>query len=205
MHRACNTEGYCENNETDSIVDSNDGKEDVGKLTFSLILTNDHKGCRRSGCGRNCAEHQRRRSVDNVLGKELAKSDKRKVDDERRNESLENTDNGCLFAYLLKLTDAEFVTDCKRDKAQSNLRKDVVAFDRFGICKAQPFNAGERCELTEAIGADEDTCNKITGNGGKLEFFNKTREQKARGHCYTYWHQSFQIIHLTFIYLNKKS
>ena len=63
-----------ENDQADRVVNSNDGKKDIGQFTLRLILTNDHKSCGRCGRGRDCAENQSRRNRNRSLGKDEIKT-----------------------------------------------------------------------------------------------------------------------------------
>ena len=49
-HSLCDTEGYREDNKTNRVVKSNNGKQHIGKLTLCLVLTDNHQGCGRCCC-----------------------------------------------------------------------------------------------------------------------------------------------------------
>ena len=112
-----NAEGDCENDETDRVVERNDGKKDIRHGTLRLVLLNDHEGSRGSGSGSNGAENDRRGEREDV-GHEEMESDQHSVNDNGGEDRLKNTDNQSLLTDLLELGDTEFVTHRKSDKAE---------------------------------------------------------------------------------------
>ena len=159
--RARYTEGNSEHNKSDRIVDCNDGKKEVGELTLCLILLYYHKGSGRSGSSSYGTEYKSGRERKLICTDDKVQSDKECINNNRSENSLEDTDNGSLLSYLFKSRDTELVTHRKGDEAESDLRDEAEALYLREIVEAESLNA----ECTEAEGADNNSRNKICGYG----------------------------------------
>ena len=95
-----NTEGNCKDYKTNRIVQSNYRKEHLGNRALCLVLLNYHKGCRRCGSRCDSTENNCRLNGEHA-GDNKVESDKRCVNDQGGDNSLENTDYCGLVTNLL--------------------------------------------------------------------------------------------------------
>ena len=104
------------------------------------------------------------------------KTDKHTVNKQGGYNRLQNTDDGCLLTNLFKLGKSELVTDCERNEAKCKVAKDTEALNLLKRGKADTGDAKQ----TKAERTDNDTRNKVCGNGGKINKLRKTGKQKSR-------------------------
>ena len=96
----CNAEGDGEYHKSHRIVKSDDGEKYFGKRSLCLILLDDHKGCRRCGCGRYSAEGYRCRQGKYLFTQYKMQSDESNVYEDSGYNSLHHADNRCLLSDL---------------------------------------------------------------------------------------------------------
>ena len=166
-------EGASEQHQTHCIVQCYDGKQYVGDGAFCLILAYDHQSCGGSGSGGYCTENDGCRQGQQV-GNQEVQADEGGIHQNGGEDSLPDTDHGGLFADLLQLRKAEFVTDGKSNKAQGNVGDQGIGLDILHADKAETLHA----KGAEKVGADEDTRYKVSGNRGKMHPFCKTGQHQ---------------------------
>ena len=106
-------------------------------------------------------------------------TDERRINHNRCNNGLEDTDYGSLFTNLFELRDAELVTYCECDKTERNVRDYGVGCNVLVADKADAGNA----DKSENVRADENTCNEVCGYGRELKKLCHTGEHKSRKEC----------------------
>ena len=161
--RLCNTERYCKQYETYRVVKRDDGKEYIGKRSLCLVLTDDHKSCRRSGSRCDCAKHDSRRKR-KLVGHKEVQTDESCINDQSRKYRLNYSDDGRLLTRLLELSESELVSDGKRDKSKCDVRKQAKGLDLIHTCKSESLDA----ERAEKVRTDQNSCNEICRDCGEL-------------------------------------
>ena len=172
-----NAERNGEENETDGIVERDDGKKNVGQGALCLILTDDHQRSGRCGCRSDGTENDGGRERE-LVGSCQMNSDEHRVHQKRSNDSLHDSDDSSLLARLFELSETELVTDGKGDKAERHVGDNGIGFD---VCHADKAKSGNT-ELTENVRSDEDTRNEVCRDGGELEDLRKSRKHQTRKH-----------------------
>ena len=166
--RLSNSEGNRKYNETYRIVKSNDRKEEIGESALRLILSYNHEGCGRCGCGSYCAENDCGGEGEYLLTENKGKADKHDIHHDCGEECLEDTDYGSLLSYLLKLRESELVTDSKGDEAKCEIAKDLILLGRV-VSVIEAY-----AESSKEEGADKHACDEVSCNSGELNNLSKT-------------------------------
>ncbi len=91
-------------------------------------------------------------------------------------QGLQHTDDGGLPAGLLQLGQAELVADGEGDEAQRHV---VEQGKRLDLAHRGEAQAGDT-QPAQAVRADEDARDQITGDGRHLQRLDKARNQQAR-------------------------
>ena len=79
---------------------------------------------------------------------------------------------------MLDFFQAEFVADGKGDKAQRHIGNETHIFNKF---KGLEANAGD-AQSAQRQRADQQTCNQVAGNVGKIEFFGQSGQHQSGKH-----------------------
>lgn len=179
------TEHYCENYQTYCVVQSNDGKKEVGEWTLCLVLTNYHQGRRGSGCGCDSRKDQHCGEGKDILArgfnKYVVQSEKHAATNDGGDYRLQNTDDGCLLTGLLKLGKLEFASDRKGYKAERDVADDSEGVNvlKVWVSEAEVKSAG-KSDSAKAEATDENTCDEIAGDCRELQKLAYTRHKQSR-------------------------
>ena len=169
------TEGDGKKDQTNCVVQGNDGEQNGGEGTLCLVLLYDHQGCGRSGCSCNGTQYDGYGQGQN-LGHCEMKGNEDAVYQKGGDDCLQNTDDGCLLTDLFQLCETEFVTDFESDKAQCKVTDNGEVFYLMKRGESQTVQS----ECTQQEGTNEDTCHQISGDGGKIQKLCQTGKEQAR-------------------------
>ena len=177
VHRLRDAEGDGEHDEADRVVQRDDRQQDVDQRALRLILPDDHQ---RGGRGRRRSDGAKGDGLRNgERVRERGDGDERDVDEQRRGQRLQHTDDSGLFAGMLQRGHTELVADGERDEAQRDLRYERQMLDIFIACEAQPVEA----KTAEAVRPDQHAGDQIGRHRGQLERLEHARHQKTRENC----------------------
>ena len=172
-----NPEGDRKHNQTDHVVECNNGKEHLGQRTVRLVLLDDHERC---GGSRSRSDRTERNGAGQreLFGHDEVKRDQRDVHKDRRNDRLEDRNHNRLAADVLEFGQTELVPHRHCDKAESRFGNDRVGRNVLMRDKTKSGNT----ELSETVRPDENPGNQIRGNGGQVPDLRKSGHHKSGEH-----------------------
>ena len=172
-----NPEGDRKHDQTDHVVERNDGKEHLGQRAVRLVLLDDHERC---GGSRSRSDRTERNGAGQreLVGHDEVKQDQRDVHEDRRNDCLEDRNHNRLAADVLEFRKTELVAHRHRDKAESRFGNDRVGRNVLMRDKTKSGNT----ELSETVRTDQNPGNQICGDGGEIPDFRQSGHHQAGKH-----------------------
>ncbi len=174
FHGLGDTEGDGEDHQADSVIQSDNGQQDVRDRTLGLILTDNHQGGSRGGCRGDGAQGDGHRHGQQIRHDEM-QGDQGDIHKDGGNHSLQDTDDGGLLTGLLQGGKAELMTDGKGDETQGHVRDHGQGVHLLRGVEAQAGYA----ESAQDAGPDQDTGNQVGCDVRQAEFDKKPGHQQA--------------------------
>ena len=116
----------------------------------------------------------------------------RRIDDERRDEGLQDTDHQRLLTGLAQLGEAELIADGEGDEAQRHVGDRA---ERLELGKARKAQAGD-VQRADHAGADQHARDEIGRHVRQSELVAQAREHQSREHGHGNIQQLVQRKHL---------
>ena len=130
--------GDRENNQADRVIQGHDRQQQVGDRAVGLVLTDDHQGgCRRCGRG-DGSQSDADGDAEAGISDKSPEQEKRRIDDGRRRQGLEDPDHKRGFSDVPHGGHAELASYGKSDKAQGGRVDDTERLDILIGGKADP-------------------------------------------------------------------
>ena len=177
------THGHGKEDETHGIVQSDDGKQQIGQGTLGLILAYHHEGG--GGSGGRCDGSQQdaggEREVVYAGGgdEQVVNAHQDGIHHQGGHDGLEDTDDGGLLTRVLEILEAELVADIEGDEAQGDIRNNgEAAYGRHTVVEAEAESADN--EAADTVGTDDHACDEVGGDVGQVKPLERTGHHETR-------------------------